>query len=57
MGIIIDIPMPINCVDCDNRAIRPLIGCKLIYQGCANCGRHPKCPIIEEIPKADYESR
>ena len=46
----IDIPMPMNCVDCDNRGIRPLIGCKLIYDGCANCGIHPNCPL-KEVPE------
>ena len=45
MAVIIDTPMPINCVDCDRRYIRGIIDCKLIFSGCANCGRHPKCPL------------
>ena len=53
----IDVPMPINCVDCDNREIRPLIGCKLIYSGCANCGRHPDCPLkeVSDKPSGKWE--
>lgn len=59
MAVIIDMDMPINCVDCDRRYIRGLLDCKLIFSGCANCGRHPNCPLkstdemIEEIE--DYK--
>lgn len=45
MAVIIDMDMPINCVDCDRRYIRGLLDCKLIFSGCANCGRHPNCPL------------
>ena len=43
----IDIPMPTNCKECDEREIRQLLWCRLIYSGCANCGRHPNCPLKE----------
>lgn len=46
--MIIKTPMPINCVDCDNRGIRGIVDCKLIFSGCANCGRHPNCPLKDE---------
>lgn len=45
MAVLIDIDMPINCSECDRRYIRQLIDCQLIFRGCANCGRHPKCPL------------
>ena len=45
MAVIIDIDMPINCYECDRRYIRQLIDCQLIFRGCANCGRHPSCPL------------
>lgn len=54
MGIIRnDIDLPNNCVECEEKGIRG--GCRLIFSGCANCGRHPNCPLkstdklIEEI--------
>lgn len=46
--MIIKTPMPINCVECDNRGIRGIVDCKLIYSGCANCGRHPNCPLKDD---------
>lgn len=53
MAVIFDIPMPENCVECDERAIRQLLWCKLIFSGCANCGRHPKCPL-KEVPSGKW---
>lgn len=38
-----DIDLPVNCVECDEMGIRG--GCRLIFSGCANCGRHPSCPL------------
>lgn len=38
-----DIDLPVNCVECDEMGIRG--DCRLIFSGCANCGRHPNCPL------------
>ena len=55
----IDIPMPTNCKECDERDIRQLLWCRLIYSGCANCGRHPNCPLkeVNECETEDCISR
>ena len=55
--MIIKTPMPINCVDCDNRGIRGIVDCKLIYSGCANCGRHPNCPLKDDSDVEDCIDR
>ena len=50
--IVIDMDMPKNCVECHKKGIQELLECRLIFSGCANCGRHPNCPIkcdIEDI--------
>jgi hypothetical protein len=47
----LDLKMPKNCIDCNNMGLRDLLKCDLIFSGCANCGRHPNCPIKAEIPK------
>lgn len=50
--IVIDMDMPENCVECHEKGIQELLECRLIFSGCANCGRHPNCPIkcdIEQI--------
>ena len=55
--IVIGVEMPINCVECHEKGIRNLLDCELIFGGCANCGRHPKCSLksidglIENIDK------
>ena len=49
----IDIPMPTNCEECDERGIRQLLWCRLIHSGCANCGRHPNCPL-KEVPIGEW---
>lgn len=55
--IITGMKMPINCVECNEKGIRNILDCDLIFSGCANCGRHPKCPLksveglIEEIQR------
>lgn len=49
--ILLDMEMPKNCVECDKIGIRAILECRLIFCGCANCGRHPNCPIKAEIPK------
>ena len=43
--VAINIEMPKNCVECDRKGIRN--NCRLIFDGCANCGRHPNCPLVE----------
>lgn len=48
--IILDMEMPKSCVECDEIGIRAILECRLIFSGCANCGRHPNCPIKAEIP-------
>ena len=55
--MIIKTPMPINCVECDNRGIRGIVDCKLIYSGCANCGRHPNCPLKDDSDVEDCIDR
>lgn len=55
--MIIKTPIPINCVDCDNRGIRGIVDCKLIYSGCANCGRHPNCPLKDDSDVEDCIDR
>lgn len=55
--IITDMDMPINCSACEESGISALIGCQLIYKGCANCGRHPNCPLIEVKEEEDCISR
>ena len=56
MAVILDIDMPINCSECDRRYIRQLIDCQLIFRGCANCGRHPSCPLksADDLYKNGY---
>ena len=41
--------MPKNCVECHNLGLQCALGCQLIYSGCANCGKHPDCPLVEII--------
>lgn len=48
-----DMEMPKNCVECDHLDLREALGCQLIYSGCANCGRHPDCPLVEIITCKD----
>jgi len=43
--IVTGMEMPKNCVECNENGIRNLLDCDLILSGCANCGRHPKCPL------------
>lgn len=50
MMVLLDMDMPENCVECDEIGIRAILECRLIFSGCANCGRHPHCPIKAEIP-------
>ena len=57
MSILINIDMPTNCVVCHERGIREIIDCQLIFSGCANCGRHPNCPLIDfDDIKAEIEA-
>ena len=61
--IVIDMDMPKNCVECHEKGIQEMLECRLIFSGCANCGRHPNCPIkcdIEDIRseiKAEMQDR
>ena len=48
--------MPKNCVECDNMNLRYSLGCELIFDGCANCGRHPNCPLVEIVTCKDCKS-
>ena len=41
--------MPKNCIECDHLDLREALGCQLIYSGCANCGRHSDCPLVEIV--------
>lgn len=50
------IPMPINCEECEERHIRSIFDCQLIFSGCANCGRHPKCPLNDFVLKDNEDS-
>ena len=43
----INMEMPKNCVECNHMDLQQAINCQLIYSGCANCGRHPNCPLVE----------
>lgn len=53
----INIKMPSNCVFCYERGIGKVINCQLIQSGCANCGRHPNCPLVDiEDIKAEIEA-
>lgn len=45
--VAIDMEMPKNCVECNHMDLQQAINCQLIYSGCANCGRHPNCPLVE----------
>ncbi len=49
--ILLDMEMPKSCEDCNIMGLRDFLECNLIFSGCANCGRHPNCPIKAEIPK------
>lgn len=42
-----DMEMPENCIECNRKDLQQAINCQLIYSGCANCGRHPNCPLVE----------
>jgi hypothetical protein len=44
-----DMEMPKNCVECNHMDLQQAINCQLIYSGCANCGRHPNCPLVEIV--------
>lgn len=52
--------MPKNCVECNDLGLQGTLGCRLIYSGCANCGRHPDCPLVEIVTckdcKYNYEN-
>jgi hypothetical protein len=41
--------MPKNCIECNHKDLQEAINCQLIYNGCANCGKHPGCPLVEII--------
>ena len=43
----VDMEMPKNCVECNHMDLQQAINCQLIYSGCANCGRHPNCPLVD----------
>lgn len=43
----INMDMPKNCVECNHMDLQQAINCQLIYSGCANCGRHPNCPLLD----------
>ena len=46
MAVIIpQIDIPENCVKCHEMGLQEMLNCTLIYRGCANCGRHPKCQL------------
>jgi hypothetical protein len=45
--------MPKNCVECNRINLQQAIDCQLIYSGCANCGRHPSCPLTEIVTCKD----
>ena len=47
MVAIKDMEMPKNCVECNHMDLQQAINCQLIYSGCANCGRHPNCPLVD----------
>ena len=47
MVAIKDMKMPKNCIECNHMDLQQAINCQLIYSGCANCGRHPNCPLVE----------
>lgn len=52
--------MPKNCVECNDLGLQEALDCRLIYSGCANCGRHPDCPLVEIVTckdcKYNYEN-
>ena len=52
-----DMKMPKNCVECNHMDLQQAINCQLIYSGCANCGRHPNCPLVEIGTCKDCEHR
>lgn len=47
MVAIKNMEMPKNCIECNHMDLQQAINCQLIYSGCANCGRHPNCPLVE----------
>lgn len=47
MVAIKDLERPRNCIECNHMDLQQAINCQLIYSGCANCGRHPNCPLVE----------
>lgn len=57
MVAIKDMEMPSCCSECDSKGIRAINDCQLIFDGCANCGRHPNCPLIEIKPSEYCVSR
>lgn len=58
MSIVINTKMPINCEECHSMGTRNLNDCQLIFSGCANCGRHPNCPLVDiEDIKAEIEKQ
>ena len=49
--------IPKNCVECNHMDLQQAINCQLIYSGCANCGRHPDCPLVEIVLCKDCKHR
>lgn len=47
------IKMPKNCIECNHLDLQEALGCQLIYSGCANCGIHPDCPLVEIVTCKD----
>ena len=59
MSVIIKgMDMPKNCIECNHMDLQETLNCQLIYSGCANCGRHPDCPLksIEGLIKKIKEN-
>lgn len=55
--VAISMEMPKNCVECNQMGLQQIIDCQLIYSGCANCGRHPNCPLVEIVTCKDCKKR
>ena len=47
--IAIDVEMPKNCIECEEKGIRLVNHCTLIFDAKADIERHPNCPLKEIV--------
>jgi len=51
--IAINMEMPKSCIECEEKGIRFVNSCPLIFDGKADIERHPNCPLTEIVTCKD----